>query len=461
MVERWTRSTSLHLELDRSAGRRRALEQALRAAISSGQLAAGTALPSSRLLAADIGVGRGTVVEAYAQLVAEGYLVSHPRAGTRVAAAVRASADVVAAKEKTREPEFDLRPWSSDVSAFPRAAWASAVRQVMRDLPDRDLRYGDPRGHELLRQELAGYLGRVRGVRVGADQVMVCSGFSHALALLSQYLRRSGRRRLALEDPCLAANRETAVFHGLSTVDVPVDRGGMDVSRLRDVDAVLVTPAHQFPYGVPLAAPRRTELLAVAERMLVIEDDYDGEFRYDRQPVGALQGLAPDRVVYVGTTSKSLAPAMRLAWMAVPAPLMPELVRIRELTDRHCPVIDQLALAHLIGTGSLDRHLRRVRGRYRARRDALMSALTAVPSVRALGVAAGYYATLLLPPGVSDTDVSRRLAERGVHVDTLSRHRGSASTIDSGLVVGYGTPPQHQFAAALEAFIAALHASGL
>jgi GntR family transcriptional regulator/MocR family aminotransferase len=210
--------------------------------------------------------------------------------------------------------------------------------------------------------------------------------------------------------------------------------------------------------GVPLAAPRRTELLEVAERerMLVIEDDYDGEFRYDRQPVGALQGLAPDRIVYVGTTSKSLAPAMRLAWMAVPAAMMPELVRIRELTDRHCPVIDQLALAQLIGSGTLDRHLRRVRGRYRARRDALMSALAAVPSVRVMGVAAGYYATLLLPPGVSDEELAGRLAERGVRVDTLSRHRGSASTLGSGLVVGYGTPPQHQYAAALDAFMSAL-----
>ncbi|GAA1704528.1 hypothetical protein GCM10009765_62100 [Fodinicola feengrottensis] len=290
---------------------------------------------------------------------------------------------------------------------------------------------------------------------------MVCAGYSHALALVLQWLKQHGRGRLAVEDPGLGSNREAVVHFGLSTVDIPVDGHGLEVSRLANAnaDAVLVTPAHQFPYGVPLHPSRRSELLALAERrrMLVIEDDYDGELRYDRQPVGAIQGLAPDRVVYVGTTSKSLAPTMRLAWLTVPAEMMPELVRFRLLTDRHNPVIDQLAMAQLIGSGALDRHLRRVRGRYRARRETLVRALrTYVPTARILGVAAGYHITLTFPSTVDEAAVFDRLKDRGILLDPLSRHTGTASALGPGLIVGYGTPPQHQFAAAVEALTTTL-----
>jgi GntR family transcriptional regulator/MocR family aminotransferase len=453
MPETWTRSVRLHLELDPSLRPARALTQALRQAITTGVVAAGTPLPSTRALAGELGLARGTVVEAYDQLAAEGYLLTRPRAGTRVAAGVPAPVPAPALPSLRNPPRFDFRPVSSDASAFPRTAWSAVMRAAIRDATDDDLRYGDPRGHPELRAALASYLGRVRGVRTEPDRIVVCGGYAHGLALLSRVFRRQGRSRLAVEDPTYTHNLTIAEYAGLTTVPVPVDDDGLLVDRLgADLDAVVVTPAHHLPLGVTLAPARRTALVrwATETGATIWEDDYDGELRYDRQPIGALQGLAPERVAYLGTASKSLAPVLRLGWLVLPAALVDAVVEERGLDDRHAPTFDQLALARLITSGGLDRHLRRMRPRYRRRRDQLIEAIAErAPAVHVEGVAAGYHALLRLPGSAAEAAVVAALARAGVAAHGTAAYSRLGSQ-RPGLLIGYGTPPQHSYAEALD-----------
>ncbi|GAB3403590.1 aminotransferase-like domain-containing protein [Flindersiella endophytica] len=455
MPETWTRSVRLHLELDPAVRPARALTQALRQAITTGVVAAGTPLPSTRTLAGELGLARGTVVEAYDQLAAEGYLLTRPRAGTRVAAGVTAPVPAPALPSLGNPPRHDFRPVSSDASAFPRTAWSAAMRAAIRDATDDDLRYGDPRGHPELRAALASYLGRVRGVRTEPDRILVCGGYAHGLALLCRVYRRNGWSRIAIEDPGFTHNRRSAEYAGLTTVPVPMDGDGLRVDALpSSVDATVVTPAHHLPLGVTLAPASRTALVrwAGATGGLIWEDDYDGELRYDRQPIGALQGLAPERVVYLGTASKSLAPVLRLGWLVLPAALVDAVVEERRQDDRHAPTFDQLALARLITSGGLDRHLRRMRPRYRRRRDLLISAIRdRVPAITVEGVAAGYHALLRLPATTDESATVAALARAGVAVPGLSEYTASGRAAEPGLLVGYGTPPQHRYAEALDA----------
>lgn len=462
MPETWTRSVRLYLELDPALRPARALTQALRQAITTGVVAAGTPLPSTRALAGELGLARGTVVEAYDQLAAEGYLLTRPRAGTRVAAGVTAPVPAPALPSLGSPPRYDFRPVSSDASAFPRTAWSAAMRAAIRSATDDDLRYGDPRGHPELRAALAGYLGRVRGVRTEPDRIVVCGGYAHGLALLCRVFRRLGRLRVAVEDPGLTHNWRSAEYAGLTTVPAPVDSDGLLVSALdSSVSAAIVTPAHHLPLGVTLAPGRRTALVHWAEVNdgLIWEDDYDGELRYDRQPIGALQGLAPERVVYLGTASKSLAPVLRLGWLVLPSALVDAVVEERRMDDRHAPTFDQLALARLITSGGLDRHLRRMRSRYRRRRDDLVAAVRSqIPSVAVEGVAAGYHALLRLPPGADEAAVVAALARAGVAVPGVSEYTVGGRSAEPGLLVGYGTPAQHSYPAALEALTSTLKA---
>jgi GntR family transcriptional regulator/MocR family aminotransferase len=291
------------------------LERELREGIRAGRLQPGTDLPSSRALAAELGVSRGVIVEAYAQLAAEGWLTSRQGSRTRVAASARRAEAPAHPPAPVWRPRFDFRPGIPDLSAFPRAEWLTSARRGLRDMSDGELAYGDPRGSATLRRALAAYLGRARGVVAVPGQVLICAGVTNGIALVCSLLRRRGGRRVAVEDPGFFIHRLTIEHAGLETVPVPVDGDGLDVARLPgDVDAVLCTPAHQSPMGAVLAPERRAALLAWAEERdaLILEDDYDAEYRYDREPVGALQGLAPERVVFLGSASKSLAPALRL-----------------------------------------------------------------------------------------------------------------------------------------------------
>ncbi|MEU3487537.1 PLP-dependent aminotransferase family protein [Streptomyces massasporeus] len=441
-------------------GLRRGLTDALREAVRSGRLAPGTRLPSSRALAADLGIARNTVADAYADLVAEGWLTARQGSGTRVAErrVVPPSGTSPHPRALSR-PAYDLRPGSPDLASFPRAEWLKAARRALTAAPYQALDYGDPRGRPELRAALAGYLSRARGVRADPERIVVCAGFAHGLELLGTVLRARGARTVAVESYGLDVHGRILAACGLRTTPLPFDRLGTDPGGLAAAEAVLLTPAHQFPMGVPLHRDRRTAVVDWARRTggLVLEDDYDGEFRYDRQPVGALQGLDPDRVVYLGTASKSLAPGLRLAWMVLPPGLAEEAAAAKGGVDT-CGVLDQLTLAEFLTSGAYDRHVRATRLRYRRRRDALVAAVAArAPEARVTGIAAGLHVLLRLPPG-TEQSVVQAAHWRGLALHGLARYSNpdaSAEPVDA-LVVGYGTPPDHAWSGALDALCAVL-----
>jgi len=467
MQRTWAISgVDLHLDLG-GPRVRAALETGLREAASSGRLRAGTRLPSSRALAADLGVARNTVAEAYAQLVAEGWLTARQGSGTRVAVRVDGR-DARPLGGALGEPSaarvrYDLRPGSPDVSAFPRTAWLRAARTALAEAPFAALDYSDPRGQPELRAALAEYLARARGVRASPDRIVVCSGFTHGFSLLCQVLRHRGAGTLATEDHGLPSVPAAATAAGLGLRRLPVDEEGAVVEGLGDADAAVLTPAHQFPLGM-LLAPRRRALAvdwAVSGERLIIEDDYDGEFRYDRHPVGALQALAPDHVVYAGTASKTLAPGLRLAWLVVPPALVEPLVAARMLAERHSGVIDQLTLAELIRSGAYDRHVRRARLAYRRRRDRLVTELRRrAPQAQVSGIAAGLHALVDLPPGRSEAEVIARASQRGLGITGLASFDHGSTHHRQALVVGYAKPPEHAFTAAVARLTAVLGEPG-
>ncbi len=462
MAETWATS-SLDLHLDLSGPRlRTGLETALRDGVRAGRLAPGARLPSSRALASDLGIARNTVADAYGQLVAEGWLEARRGSGTRVSErAPESEAAAAPPQNEASRPRHDLRPGSPDVSAFPRSAWLAAYRRALGNAPFEALGYGDPRGRPELRRALAGYLARVRGVRATPDRLVICSGFTQGLALMCQALRSRGTRTLAVEAYSQPPHRDVAIAAGLDVRALPLDRLGAIVDGLGDAEAALLTPAHQFPLGVLLAPPRRIAAVEWAKRTgsIVIEDDYDGEFRYDRQPVGAMQALAPEHVVYAGTASKTLAPGLRIGWLALPAQLLDDVVAAKERADRHTGALEQLALAELIDSGAYDRHIRRSRLAYRRRRDRLIAALRRhAPQVEITGVAAGLHAVLKLPAGRNEQEVVAGAAEHGVAVEGLADYRAGGPDEGPAIVVGYGTPPDHGFTAAVARLTAALEA---
>jgi GntR family transcriptional regulator/MocR family aminotransferase len=462
MTESWASDASpeLLVTLDRTARESlvRQLERQLRDGVRTGRLAPEARLPSTRALARELGVARGVVTTAYAQLGAEGYLSVRRGSAPRVAAAAATAAPTV---EPTREappaPRHDLRPDLTDYGSFPRREWLRSVRAALERAADEELGYGDGRGALALRLSLTSYLGRTRGVAAHADRVVVTVGFAHALGLVCATLRSRGARRIALEDPGHAAVRRVVAHAGLQPVPVPVDADGLDVDALAaaDVDAVLVTPAHQFPTGAVLSAPRRAALLAWAERRdaLVLEDDYDAEFRYDQPPVGALQGLAPERVAFLGSASKTLAPALRLGWAVLPSWLVHAVLDQVHGTIIAPPRLEQLALADFLERGELDRHLRRLRLRYRRRRDALVDALTAeLPTLALEGVAAGMHVVARLPLGSDEAAVLEAARARRIALAGMSEHRFDLSAAAwPALLLGYARASEPALRAAVRA----------
>jgi GntR family transcriptional regulator/MocR family aminotransferase len=455
----------LLVELERGGRRslRSQLEDALREAVRLGRISAGERLPATRALAADLGVSRRMVVDAYAQLLAEGYLVARGGAGTYVADGAAVAPSAPAAQEPARPLAFDFFPGFPDLASFPRRDWLRALREVLREAPLASLGYPDTRGAPELRRALAGHLRRLRGVSADPQAIVVCSGFAQALMLLARALgggALSGNAlgssapggadagcHLALEDPGLPPHRAILAAHGARLSFIPVDERGAAVeelgaiaARAGRIDGALVTPAHQSPTGVALAAERRTALLewAAQDGGLVLEDDYDAEYRYDRQPLAALQGLAPDRVVYLGTVSKTLAPALRLGWMVLPPRLVDAVAEQAFLAGSTLPTLDQLTLARLLDGGGYDRHLRQARRRYRARRDALVRAVAEhLPGARVTGVAAGLHAIVALGRAVDAQSLVRAAREHGVGVYPLGYAFASPRAEHEGLVLGY------------------------
>ncbi|MEV7673267.1 PLP-dependent aminotransferase family protein [Streptomyces sp. NPDC088752] len=461
MADDWaTFGADLHLEL-RGTRLRAGLMDALREAVRSGRLAAGTRLPSSRSLAADLGTARNTVADAYAELVAEGWLTARQGSGTRVAERAEPR-DRPRHRPPTTPPAIatpvhNLRAGTPDLASFPRADWLKAYRRALTAAPDEAFGYGDPRGRPELRTALAEYLARARGVHARPERIVVCAGFAHGLTLLGQALRERGVRDAAVESYGLRVHADVLTRSGLGTPLLPFDERGTDTGQLEflpDCGAVLMTAAHQFPLGGALPPDRRAAVVdwARASGGLVLEDDYDGEFRYDRQPVGALQGLDPERVVYLGTASKSLAPGLRLAWMVLPAGLADEVAAARGTVERASGAPDQLAFAEFLRSGAYDRHVRAMRLRYRRRRDQLVAAVAAhAPETRVGGIAAGLHAVLTLPPG-TERPTLRTAAHHGLAVHGVSHYRRpTAAPAPDGLVVGYATPSDSAWPGALEA----------
>jgi GntR family transcriptional regulator / MocR family aminotransferase len=455
----------LLLRLDRGSGQplRSQLEASLRDAVRTGRLQAGERLPSSRELARELGVSRGLVQECYNQLLSEGYLTSQVGSATRVASAAAAEPP-----ERTSRPEMppaliaDFRAGVPDLASFPRADWVWATREACSRITTRDLDYGDPRGSAVLRHVLTSYLRRVRAADADQDRLIVSTGFAQGLNLVLRALVQVGVRSVAVEDPGYGSAETDETLRGvtamgLRVVPVPVDDQGIDVTALgaTGADVVVVTPAHQSPTGVVLAASRRHALVNWARDndAFIVEDDYDSEFRYDKDPVGVIQGLATDRTFTVGTASKALAPAVRLGWVLAPRSLAEAVAAEKQISDRGSSTLDQLALAALLESGRYDRHLRRMRGIYGRRRAALVDALRRhAPGLQLTGLAAGFHAVAHLPGSADERAVVRAARERLVGLHGMGEYRATAAAAPPQLVLGFGNVGER----AIEAGIAAV-----
>jgi GntR family transcriptional regulator / MocR family aminotransferase len=434
----------LLIEIDRSSELplHEQLERSLRENIRRGRLPGGARLLSTRALAAELGVSRGVVTEAYGQLAAEGYLESRQGAAVRVARAVRAPVPRAPARSLLPTYPYHFHPGLPDLAGFPREGWLRSLRAALRESPLGAVGYGDPRGVPELREALADYLGRVRGAAADPEHTLLCTGFMQGFSLVCRWLHAQGLEQIAVEDPGWQVHRLIAEQAGLRILPVAVDGEGLRVDALAatGVKAVLVTPAHQFPTGSVLSRERRAALIEWAEdeEGLVVEDDYDSEFRYDRVAVGALQGLAPERVLHIGSASKRLAPGMRLGWMLLPSWLAWQLISAKAIEDGGSEVVGQLALSDFIARGELDRHVRRMRLRYSRRRSALLEALAQwLPEGRLGGDAAGLYELVLLPEGLDEAALLAGAAERGVGMEGLAWHR-FAHGGPPGVLLGYG-----------------------
>jgi GntR family transcriptional regulator/MocR family aminotransferase len=472
MAIEWSGLTpELLVRLDRSSGRplRAQLEDGLRDAIRTGRLHGGERLPSSRELARELGVSRGIVQDCFGQLLAEGYLTSRTGSATRVAdiadvADVAGVAGGPADAASGASLIADFAPSVPDLSSFPRGDWAWAVREACGAVPSADLGYGDPRGSAVLREVLAGYLRRVRAAAADPALMVVSTGFAQGVNLVLRALAsQAGVGVVAFEDPGYgsAATDETlraVLAMGLRVVPVPVDDDGVVVGALAasGARAVVVTPAHQAPTGVVLTAERRHALADWARRVdgFVIEDDYDSEFRYDKEPVGVLQGLAPDRVFLIGTASKSLAPAVRLGWVLAPPRLAAAVAAEKEMSDRGSCTLDQVALATLLTSGRYDRHLRRMRAVYAARRRALVAAFARhAPAVPLTGLAAGFHAVARLSAEPGEAAVIAAARDLGVGLHGIAEYRSAPDPAAPPLLLmGFGNTVER----AIEPAIAAI-----
>jgi GntR family transcriptional regulator/MocR family aminotransferase len=437
----------------------------LRSGILSGSYAAGARLPSTRDLAEQLGVSRTSVLTAYDQLLAEGFVEGRVGSGTYVchglskagarggkpaasvalsrfgAAATKAAARLAVPERRPEPLPFDFAYWRSDLESFPLERWWRALLREARRAPIRDLDYGDAAGSPALREAICDHLRRHRAVVCDPSQVLVVNGSQQALDLIARTLLDPGDL-VAIEDPHYQGAREAFRALGASLVAVPVDREGLDPRRLpRKATLAFVTPSHQFPTGAVLPLARRVALLEWAKRSraVIVEDDYDGEFRYEGQPEESLQGLDTEgRVLYIGTFSRTVYSALRIGYLVAPKALVPALVAAKWLSDRHTATLEQRALARFIAGGAYERHLRRVRRRNAARREALLGSIVAFLGgrVEVTGSGAGAHVALWPRGERSETEIVARAASRGVGVYGLS-HYFLGRARRPGLLLGY------------------------
>ena len=432
-------------------------------AIQSGALAPGAKLPSKRRLCALAGVSMSTVETAYSLLAAEGYVLSKPRSGYVCAhLLLPASAAPAPVPEAPQSPDpprwaYDCSTSAVDVSAFPFSSWARITKEAVYENPGL-LQRGHPQGDWPLRAALAQLLAQYRGVRCSPEQVVVGAGADYLLSLLLQLLPE--HRSLALEDPGYPAAYAAAALHGREPVPIPVDGQGMDRDALERSGAGLayVTPSHQFPLGVTMPAGRRSQLLhwaASGPGRFLIEDDYDSEFRWSSRPIPALQGLdRAGRVVYMGTFSRSIAPAIRVAYMILPPALL-ERYR-RTFSHGACAVsrFEQESLRRFLAQGLYGRHLRRTGNLYRRKCALFTEALGAIPSASITGAEAGLHFLLTLPR-FSEEELVARAAAQSVRVHPLSRYCHAVPPLPSTVVLGFAGLSEDQLAQAAERLRAA------
>jgi GntR family transcriptional regulator/MocR family aminotransferase len=475
----------------------RQLYEGLREAILSGRLRPGVRLPSTRVLAKDLGASRNTVLAAFGQLLAEGYLEGRVGAGTTVARTLpetllRARPETAWTARPGRRPRLSrrgalllgargglaggaitahpFRPGLPGLDAFPFELWTRLVARRWRRVPRQLLDYGDPAGYGPLREAIATYLGEARAVRCEASQVIVVTGAQQAVDLAARVLLDPGDTAW-VEDPGYQGARGALVAAGIRLAPVPVDAEGLDVGRgARDAPGarlVYVTPSHQYPLGVTMSLQRRLALLewASASGAWILEDDYDSEYRYAGRPLAALQGLdAAGRVIYAGTFSKVLFPALRLGYLVVPPDLVDAFVAARALADRHSPSVTQAALADFIDGGHFARHVRRTRALYAERQAALVGAAR-----RALGgllevapAEAGMHLMGWLPESVDDRAATRAALAHEVDAPPLSAYRARPARRGErgGLMLGYAAYTPREIDEACGRLGAALRTAG-
>ena len=430
-----------------------------RRAASDGSLPAGEELPATRVLAAQLGVSRNTICEAYDLLAAEGYIECSTGRRARVAAALAIgpvdaapsmaapsmAAPSVAAPTSLPglPPVIDLRTGLPDPASLPRKTWARALLLAAENAEPADWLYGPSEGHPILRAEIAAYLFRNRGLRVPEGRVFVTAGATHALHILSMVMARRGRA-VVVEDPCHLGLLRTLSLAGLSVVSVDADESGMRTEGLAGVEAGLayVTPSHQFPLGGILSAERRVELVRWAREKdaWIAEDDYDAEFRYSGPPVAPLWSIDPDRTVYVGTFSKTFFPALRIGYALVPPALEREWKDARMHADVQNPVFEQLALARLLADRTIDRHVAKMRRLYARRRSALLAALSAAfgDGCRVLGDASGLHVAVRFSGLRFDRELIGRARDRGIRLVSAARHSVKRGSWEDTLLFGYG-----------------------
>ena len=430
----------------------------VRDAIADGRLAVGSRLPATRQLAAELQVSRGVVTEAYQRLTEDGHVSGRGRAGTVVVAAPIGTTSAASGRANASRPaldtpgleifdamraveaRIDLTPGIPDLAAFPRAAWLKAERAVLAELSASAFGYGDPAGTPALRRAVANWLAHNRGIKADPADLIIVAGVAQAIVLVAQVLGWEGITELAVEDPGSLGSRQHLHLWGMRTPPIPVDADGLRVDVLRDsgAPAVMVTPAHQFPMGVVLDGERRRELMQWAtDGGLILEDDYDAEHRYDRPPVPALRAMLAEHVIYMGSVSKLLAPALRIGWMLPPPQYREALVRAKRLADLGNAALPQLVIAHLMESGELERQLRYVRRRHRIRRDAMIEAIgNHLPTAAVHGAAAGLHLTITFDdPDLTDLALASAALERGIKTQPLSWH--CQRPLTPGLVLGY------------------------
>jgi GntR family transcriptional regulator/MocR family aminotransferase len=430
------------------------LTNQLRDHIRSGSLPSGMSLPASRLFAQELSISRSVVVDTYEQLAAEGYVVTHPRSGTRVAPNIRCSTSSPLLLQSDVSLLYDFRPGIPDTTLFPRTAWMRATNHLMRTMPANVFIYGDACGPDWVREEISHYLNRVRGTIASSDSLVLCSGFTQGFVLFCQMLCQQGIRRIAMEDPSHPDQRILVARANLDSIPIPVDEKGLRVDLLAqtNVQAVLVSPAHQFPTGVALAPERRSSLIEWAQQSdsIIIEDDYDAEYRYDRNPIGALQGIDPEHVVYIGSTSKMIAPALRIGWLVVPERWRREIASVKRYADLGSPVLNQMIFAHMLANGDIDRYLRKARQIYRSRRDVLVNSIDRyLPDAHIQGVAAGLHVVIHLSHKVEEEAIVAGAALQRVGVYGIRPYYAHVHQV-SGLVLGYAALPESSILAGMQ-----------